>query len=262
MTSAIAGEFRRRFRSRQATLYGTFIKTPTPHPVEIIGSVGYDFVVIDQEHAPFDRGSTETALLAARAYGLAAIVRVAAVSADRILAALDDGAAGVIGPHICSAARAREFVDACRYARGRGYSNSPRAGDYGARGMWQHVDQADEATTVIAMVEDPAAIDEIDAILEVDGLDGVFVGRGDLSVALNDRERGAPRVAKATDKVIAAGRRAGKPVCLMPSSPGEAAAFSALGVNAFVVSSDQAFMRSAAGAALTEFKNATQAKEA
>ena len=260
--NALVGEFRRRFRARQAALFGTFIKTPTPHPVEIIGNLGFDFVVIDQEHAPFDRGSTEIALLAARAYGLAAIVRVASVAPDRILSALDDGAAGVLGPHICSAADARALVDACRYARGRGYSNSPRAGDYGGKSIWRHVDQADEATTVIAMVEDPAAIDDIDAILEVDGLDGVFIGRGDLSVALNDREPGAPRVAKATDKVIAAARRAGKPVCLMPSSPEEAAAFCDRGVNAFVVSSDQGFMRSAAAAALANFKNAATAKEA
>jgi 2-keto-3-deoxy-L-rhamnonate aldolase RhmA len=127
--------------------------------------------------------------------------------------------------------------------------------------MWQHIDQADDATTVIAMIEDPAAIDDIDAILEVDGLDGVFIGRGDVSVALNDREQGAPRVTQATDKVIAAARRVGKPVCMMPSSPAEAAAFRARGVNAFVVSSDQGFMRSAAAAALTNFRSATAAKE-
>lgn len=260
MNSEFANQFRRRLGERQTPLYGTFIKTPTSHAVEIIGGLGFDFVVIDQEHAPFDRGSTEVALLAASASAVAGIVRVAAATPDRLLAALDDGAAGVMAPHICSAAAAAELVAACRYAHRRGYSNSPRAGDYGAKGMWDHVDSADDAVTVIAMIEDPKAVEEIDAILAVDGLDGIFIGRGDLCVALNDRQPGAPQVRAATEKVIAAARRARKAVCVMPAGPAEAAELSPLGVSAFVVSSDQGFMRSAATAALNAFRSAMPAQ--
>src|SRR3954463_12347011 len=67
--------FRRRFSARQAVV-GTFIKTPTTHATEIFGALGYDFVVIDEEHAPFDRETTDVALLAARASNVAGIVRV------------------------------------------------------------------------------------------------------------------------------------------------------------------------------------------
>src|SRR5579872_5207064 len=67
--------FRRRFSARQPVV-GTFIKTPTTHATEIIGALGYDFVVIDEEHAPFDRETTDVVLLAARAGNLAGIVRV------------------------------------------------------------------------------------------------------------------------------------------------------------------------------------------
>lgn len=246
--------FRQRFLARKDLLFGTFIKTPVPHTVEIVGSLGFDFVVIDQEHAPFDRGSTELAILAARAHRMAAIVRVPAAAPERILAALDDGAAGVMAPHVHSAKCAEDLVAACRYAKRRGFSNSPRAGGYGAKGMWEHVDEADATVTVVAMIEDAGAIDQIDAILAVDGLDGLFIGRGDLCVSLNDRELGAPRVRSATEKVLAAARHAGKPVCLLPSGPPEAVEFSALGVHAFVVSSDQGFLRSAAMAALTDFR--------
>src|SRR3954454_24645161 len=86
-------------------LIGTFVKTPTTHATEILGALGFDFVVIDEEHAPFDRMATDTALLAARAAGTAALVRVQ--NATSILSVLDCGATGVLVPHVASAARAR-----------------------------------------------------------------------------------------------------------------------------------------------------------
>lgn len=237
------------------TLFGSFVKTTSPHPVEILGGAGFDFVVIDEEHAPFDRGSTDLALLAARAAGIAAVVRVPSSAPERLLAVLDDGAAGVLVPHVASEEAARQMVAACRYSGRRGFSNSPRAGGYGARGMWDHVDAADKEVTVIAMIEDPEAIERIDAIVTVDGLDAVFVGRGDLGVALDDRAPGAPRVREATDRVIEAARQAGKAVCLLASSAEEARAFRLRGVNAFVVSSDQGFLRVAATAALGSYRS-------
>ena len=118
-------------------------------------------------------------------------------------------------------------------------------------GRWRMV-----MITVIAMIEDPEAIDDIDAILAVNGLDGVFVGRGDLAVALQDREPDTPQVRAATDRVIKATRQIGKPVCLLASGPAEAREFVACGVTAFVISSDQGFMRSAAASALKDYKSA------
>src|SRR4051794_514883 len=102
-----AASFRRRFSSGERLL-GTFIKTPTPHATEILGDVGFDFVVIDEEHAPFDRVTIDTVLLAARASGTAGIVRVAEPTPSRLLAVLDDGASGVLVPHVASVGKARE----------------------------------------------------------------------------------------------------------------------------------------------------------
>jgi 2-keto-3-deoxy-L-rhamnonate aldolase RhmA len=76
--------FRERFR-RADTMLGTFIKTPTGHGIEILGDLGYDFVVIDEEHAPFDRGSIDVALLAAHASRTAGVVRVAEATAASVL---------------------------------------------------------------------------------------------------------------------------------------------------------------------------------
>ena len=94
------------FRQRLAAgehLLGTFIKTPTGHAIEILGELGFDFVVIDEEHAPFDRGAIDLGLLAARAAGTAGIVRVAEPTAANMLSVFDNGAVGVLVPHVSSA---------------------------------------------------------------------------------------------------------------------------------------------------------------
>jgi len=254
------GAFRRRLLAGEPLL-GTFIKTPSVHTTEIIGSVGFDFVVIDQEHAPFDRVSTDQLLLAARAWGLAALVRVPAGTPELVLAALDDGAAGVVVPHVSSGEKAKAAVAAARYRGGRrGFSNSPRAGGYGAAGIWQHVEAADAATAVIAMVEDPEAIDRADEIAAVEGLDAVFIGRGDLTVALAAESPEAPPVRAAVERIAAAARAHGKPVCAHAGrlEPGEVAWLRSLGVSAFIVSSDQGLLRGAATGTLAQFRQLTR----
>jgi staphyloferrin B biosynthesis citrate synthase len=244
--------FRKRFTAGE-TLTGTFIKTPTPHAIEILGSLGFDFVVIDEEHAPFDPQATDVALLAARASGTAGIVRVPSADPAGILRVLDCGAAGVLVPHVASAAKAREIAAACRYKGGkRGYSGSSRAGGYGGVKMWDHIERSDETTTVIAMIEDPEALDDIDSILTVEGIDGAFIGRGDLTVALGATANDAPPVKAAVETVIAAAKRTQKPVCVMVGSAAEAKGFKALGASAFIVSSDQGLLRKIAGQTLTE----------
>lgn len=254
MSTVHQTDFRQRFAAREPLL-GTFIKTPTTHSIEILGSMGFDFVVIDEEHAPFDRVTIDNGLLAARAVGTAGIVRVAEPTPSKLLAVLDDGAAGVLVPHVWSVEKAKAIVSACRYRKGtRGFSNSPRAGGYGGVGMWQHVEAQDRSVTVIAMIEDPQALDVIDQIVAVDGLDGVFVGRGDLSVAMGAESPSAPAVQSATERIAKAAAAVGKPVCVMVGSIAETAAFHALGVTSFIVSSDQGLMRQSAGKVVTDFR--------
>jgi 2-keto-3-deoxy-L-rhamnonate aldolase RhmA len=244
--------FRQRFLAGE-TLVGTFIKTPATHPVEIIGGAGFEFVVIDEEHAPWDRVAIDGALLAARAAGTAGIVRVAEPSAAKILAVLDDGATGVLVPHVSSAAKAGEIARACRFRGGRrGFSNTTRAGGFGATGVWNHVDAQDAFVTLIAMIEDPEALDEIDAIVATEGLDGVFIGRGDLTVALGAAAMDAPEIMAACETIIAAAKRVGKPVAMMVANADDARRFHAMGATTFIVGSDQGFMRQGALKAYAE----------
>jgi 2-keto-3-deoxy-L-rhamnonate aldolase RhmA len=96
-------------------------------------------------------------------------------------------------------------------------------------------------------------VDNIHDILAVEGIDAVFVGRGDLAVATADREPGAPRTHAATEAVIHAARAAGKPACLFVSGADEARTFIALGATTFIVSSDQGLLRTAARQAVAAF---------
>jgi 2-keto-3-deoxy-L-rhamnonate aldolase RhmA len=226
-------------------------------PAEILGSVGFDFVVVDEEHAPFNRESTDRILLACRAVGLGGLVRVQSGDAANILSVLDCGADGVLVPHVDSAEKARAIVSAARYRGGsRGYSATTRAGTFGGRSMADHLQQQDATATVIAMIEDPHALDVIDDILAVEGLDGVFIGRGDLTAAYGETKAGSEPVRAATARITDASRRAGKPVCVMASGAEDAKELAALGATTFIVSSDQTMLRKAAISTLSDTRNA------
>lgn len=246
--------FRARFVAGER-LVGSFIKTPSVHATEIFGLLGYDFVVVDEEHAAINRETTDLILLAARSYGLAGLVRVASADPTKILSALDCGATGVLVPHVATPARARDVAAAGRYRGGRrGYSGSARAGAYTGTPMWDLVAAQDNTACIIAMIEDPDALDDIDAIVETDGLHGFFIGRGDLTVALGASSSKAPAVTDAVAKVVAAAQRVRKPVCVMVGAAAEVPDFARLGATSFIVASDQMFMRRAAAAALAELK--------
>jgi 2-keto-3-deoxy-L-rhamnonate aldolase RhmA len=246
--------FRSRFSDGQS-LVGSFIKTPTTHATEIFGALGYDFIVIDEEHAPFDRAATDVLVLAARASNIASIVRVSSDDPAKILSCLDCGARGVLVPHVDSVEKAQRVAAAARYRGGkRGYSGSARAGGYGATPMWQLIEEQDASACVIAMIEDPEALDHIDDIVAVDGIHGVFIGRGDLTASFGVKSSADPKVQDAVVRIIAAAKRANKPVCVMVATAAEAKDFADLGASAFIISSDQGMMRRAAAQSLADFK--------
>lgn len=233
--------------SRHDVMTGSFVKFTDSSSVEIFGNAGFDFVVIDQEHGVFDRAAMNVSLLASRAAGIHAVVRVPHLHSDAIACALDCGAAGILAPHVTTAEDARALVAACRYRNGRrGFSGVTRAGGYGANAMWNHIDAADAHIAVIAMIEDPAALDHLADMLAVDGLDGVFIGRGDLSVAFGAASRNDAIVDQAVDRILAAARKHNKPVWMMVDSADEVGPFLARGATAFIISSDQGLLRKAA----------------
>lgn len=247
-------DFRRRLAAREQ-LIGTFVKTPTSHATEILGLLGFDFVVFDQEHAPLDAGGLDRMILGARASGIAGIVRVPDSQAWMIQTVLDCGASGVLVPHVATAETAQAIVVACRYRRGsRGFANTTRAGGFGGESFAAHMDAQDREVACVAMIEDLAALGTIRDIVRVDGLDAIFIGRGDLTAALGAPSMTSPETMTVVEPILAAADEVGLPVIMLCPDRADAERMAALGASTFMVQSDHGFMRQAASAALAAFR--------
>lgn len=230
----------------QADQLGTFVKTASPHIIEVLGTTGLDFVCLDAEHAPLDRAMLDLMVLSTRATRLKAFIRIAELSPAVVLSALDIGAAGILVPHVDSAEDARAVVAMARYRGGvRGYSSSPRFAGYGSLGMKEALRIGDEAQ-VICQIESEAAVKDAEAIAAVPGVGGLFVGRADLALSMGLDNPRDPRVLEATRHVLSAARAAGKLAGIFVGGNAEREEFAALGANWFIVSSDQSLLRQAA----------------
>jgi 2-keto-3-deoxy-L-rhamnonate aldolase RhmA len=232
---------RERIRSREL-LAGTWIKTPHPHVIEVLALSPLDLVVLDAEHAPFDRSALDTCILAARAGGLQVLVRPASGAHEQLLQALDCGADGVIVPHVRSAAEAREVVRACHYEPGgRGFAGSTRAASYTTLGMARHREAA-RSVTVIAQIEDVEAVDAIEDIAAVEGLDALFIGRADLTISYAAATPDDQVVVDAVERICAAGAAAGCAVGMFLGRTTDVAQWRTRGATLFILQSDQEFL--------------------
>ncbi len=232
-------------------LAGTWVKTPHPHVVEVLALSPLDLIVLDAEHAPFDRGTLDLCIMAARAGGKPVLVRPASSAHEHILNALDCGADGVIVPHVRSAAEAREIVRACHYVPGgRGFAGSSRAAGYTTLGMANHRERAKDVI-VIAQIEDVEAVEAIDEIAAVEGIDALFVGRADLTISYAAVTPDDAIVVAAVDRICAAGQAAGRTVGMFLGRVGDVPEWRAKGASLFVLQSDQDFLlKGAAGLAV------------
>ena len=227
---------------------GTFIKTNSPHVVEVLGTTGLDFGVIDQEHGPFDRSSVDLMMLAGRAARIPLFVRVPEISSAAILGALDVGAAGLLVPHVDTPAVAAEVVRHSKFKLGqRGFSNAGRWGNYGTIAVSDAIALGDEAE-LICMIESEEGVENAAAIAATRGVSGLMVGRVDLCLAMGMNNPADDRVVQATKEVIAAGKAAGIEVAIVVQSVDEAEVFVQHGASMLIVQSDQMFMRLSARA--------------
>jgi 2-keto-3-deoxy-L-rhamnonate aldolase RhmA len=239
---AVSDTFKQRLAAGQL-LVGSFVKTPSPVVVEVLALTDLDCLCLDAEHAPFDRGTIDLGILAARAAGKDVLVRIPSGSPEHSLNALDCGATGIVVPHIRSADEARAVVQACHYgAGGRGYAGSSRAAGYTTRTMAAHLAASAARSTVILQIEDPEAIDAIDGIAQVPGIDALFVGRVDLTVAYGAESQDDPRVIEAVEAVCNAGRRHARPIGMFLSRPEDIAKWHSKGANLFLLGSDHGFL--------------------
>jgi 4-hydroxy-2-oxoheptanedioate aldolase len=146
-----------------------------------------DFVIADGEHAGVDPQVVRNLARAAQGVGATALARVPNGEPSLVLRYLDAGVEGLILPHCNSAADAEGLVRASRYPpRGiRGAASTSRAAGYGfTQTPLEHLEQSDREVLCLGLIEEPRAVEALPEILRVEGLDGCFVGAGDMALTL------------------------------------------------------------------------------
>ena len=190
---------------------------PTPYPspklIEMIGLIGFDGVWIDMEHQDYDYDQLFAMGLACRASGMDPLVRMRKGPYWSYFRCLEAGANGIMVPHVCSAAEAREVVRNSRFhpLGQRGMDGVEVASDYGMEAMPEYMASANEETLVSIQIEDREGVEAVDEILAVEGLDGIMVGPADLTQSYGvPTQGGHPLIVQAVDRVAEACRRHGK----------------------------------------------------
>jgi 2-dehydro-3-deoxyglucarate aldolase/4-hydroxy-2-oxoheptanedioate aldolase len=195
---------------RREPLLGTLLSLPSPEIAELLAGVGFDWLFVDLEHGLLDVAGAQRMVQAAA--GCPCLVRVPSGAATDIGRALDIGAAGIIVPHVNTAAEAAAAVQAAKYPpAGTRSIGAARAQGYGLR-TGHAVRCADATTAVVAQVEHVEGVRRIEEIVGIPGVDAIFIGPFDLSASLGTAgaiEAAAVQDAIAT--VLAACRDAGKP---------------------------------------------------
>jgi 4-hydroxy-2-oxoheptanedioate aldolase len=158
---------------------------PNPDLAAVIADSGFDFLLFDTQHSPIEIHQLIPAIQATNGKKAAPIVRVSDNRPDLICFALDAGARGIVVPMVNTREEAEAMVDSCRYYPQGSRSNSGFRGEWGEYGDYRnYLDTANEGMVIAPMIETNQALDNIDAIASVEGVDVLLVGPSDLSIEL------------------------------------------------------------------------------
>jgi len=248
--------FAQRLASADRCLVGTWVKIPALEPVEILADAGFDFIVIDQEHAPLTFDFAYRATVVAQGAGLSVLVRVPDRSGSHLQRLLDMGVDGLLVPRVTSVDEAstavRQMVFAPRGERGLGTTS--RAGRWGATAREDYLRFGDDQVMRAVQLEDRTAIDAVEEILAVPDLNGVFLGTGDLQLST----RLAPsdsEFQRLVDRFLRATLDAGVPAGTAVQTAAQAQEAAERGFRYVMVSNDTSLLRSAAVSALADLRS-------
>ena len=167
--------------------FGVMCTFPSPAVVEMLGHLGFDWILLDNEHGSITVDTAEACIVAAELSGMAPIVRPVENKAEIIAPFLDRGAWGVQVPHVNTADEARATVDAVKYGPEghRGIFSGGRPAGYGFKGATaDYAREANRQTLVCLMLEEVEAIENLPDLVTVPGVDVYFIGSGDLSQSM------------------------------------------------------------------------------
>jgi 4-hydroxy-2-oxoheptanedioate aldolase len=204
--------FKRRLAAGE-TMFGAWLSIADPVVAEIMATSGFDYIMIDTEHAPWTLGLLQTALMAFKGETTVPIVRVPWNDPVHIKQTLDLGADGILAPMVRTVEEARGLLRACRYppAGIRGFGPR-RASGYG-RNTDEYVANANEGIIVVPQIEDIRTVDVLDEILDL-GVDALCIGPNDLSGSAGLlRQHDHPTVRGALDRILSAAKARGVAVC-------------------------------------------------
>jgi 4-hydroxy-2-oxoheptanedioate aldolase len=240
-------------------VFGTLVVAPAPEWPAAVARTGVDFVFIDTEHIALDRSQVSWMCRIYASLGIAPVVRIPSPDPYQAAMALDGGAAGVIAPYVESAAEVKRLVGAARFAPLKGRRLSSLL-DGGAGDSGRELAESNRNRAVIVNIESTPAIEALDEILAVPGLDAVLIGPHDLSVSLGiARQYEDPRFVAAVDGVIAKARSAGVGAgmhAMFPAALRHEIRMAAAGANLFVHQGDILAFQLAMRRDLDELKTA------
>ncbi len=194
-------------------VFGVTITTPSVEAAAHAATLGFHFLWVEMEHSPVTLESLRLMVLAARGLPAAVFARVPVIELWTAKRVLDQGVHGVIFPFTSTADRAACAAAACRYPPGgrRGSGAAAAIRSWPVTGNYH--DSCDQQVVTICVVEEAAALEEIDAIAATPGLDVIFIGTSDLSFSLGLRgKQNEPALERAIERIVEAARRHGKPL--------------------------------------------------
>lgn len=224
---------------------GTWVKLPGLEVVEIIARTGFDFVVVDNEHSPLSLESTYNAIALGQALGLVVLVRVPDRSGHVVQRVLDSGADGLLVPQVADRAVAERVGAQMTFSRHggvRGMGSTSRAGLWGLRSP---ADYLARETVHAIQLEELAALENAEQLLDAPGVNAAFVGYGDLGLS-SGLTAESPRLEELTRQVAEAARKRDMPLGTAVGSAAAAAAMAARGFTYVLVSNDASLFASGA----------------
>ncbi|HEY8905658.1 MAG TPA: HpcH/HpaI aldolase/citrate lyase family protein [Rhodoferax sp.] len=253
-------EFKRALAAGEGQI-GLFLGLANAYTAEVVATAGFDWLLIDGEHGPNDLRSILEQLQALAPYPSRTVVRTVDHDTARIKQLLDAGVQTLMVPMVESAAEAKELVRAMRYPphgiRGVGTAMA-RAARW--NGVKDYFGQADQEMCLIVQIESITGLEALDALLTVEGVDGVFIGPSDLAASMGHLGKpGHPDVLAAVEGAIRKIAAAGKAVGVFSADPAVAAKYQLIGANFLLVGVDALLLRNAAVALADTFKKAPAA---
>jgi len=232
---------------------GTWLVLGSPIVAEIMANLGFDWVVVDTEHGSIDIGTTQSIIQAINTTDTVPMVRVPWNDPMSIKRALDAGAYGLVIPMVNSREEAIRAVKATRYPPlGIRSYGGPRARLYGGADYFEH---ANEEIALIVQIEHIDAVNHVDEILSVEGVDGFFIGPSDLAISMGLKpgmDQTDPRHVEAVSKVLASGKKHHVPGGIHVGSPEAVNERIAQGCQFIGLASDERFLGGAASAAFSK----------